>query len=85
MFIIIINIIIVGVLVFFILRLNSYIGLLEDKIIKQTEVTENLFQSLKEIVAEDYLQNDGRLKKFIYQKERNVIYNGQNLQESNEF
>lgn len=57
-------------------RLNWYIVSLEKKIQEQIDVTNNLRQSLKEIVAEDTLENDGRLKKYRIQKERNFIYNG---------
>lgn len=66
---------------FLIYRLNLYIINLEKKIEEQTTLTENLKQSLKEVIAEDFLQNDGRLKKFRIQKERNFIYNGTKLDE----
>ncbi len=64
---------------YFVYKLNKYISLLETKIEKEIELRENLVQSLKEIVAEGYLLNDGRLKKFIIQKERNIIFNGEKL------
>lgn len=67
--------------IFSIYRLNIYISSLEEKIKKQNELTENLFQSMKEIVAEDALQNDGRLKKYRIQKERNFIFNGNKADE----
>jgi hypothetical protein len=55
--------------------LTIYITSLEEKYAKQIELTENLHQSIKDIVAEDALENDGRLKKFRIKKERNFIYN----------
>ena len=66
---------------FLVYRLNIYIINLEKKIEEQVTLTENLKQSLKEVIADDYLQNDGRLKKFRIQKERNFIYNGRKLDE----
>ena len=39
-----------------------------------------MYYSLKELIQEDFLLKDGRLKKFIYQKEKNYIYNGKNLE-----
>ncbi|MEO6305587.1 MAG: hypothetical protein ABIP51_20660 [Bacteroidia bacterium] len=64
--------------------MNIYINVIENKFNKQIELTENLKQSLKEIVAEDALQNDGRLKKYRIQNERNFIYNG-NKADENEY
>ncbi len=70
---------------FIIFKLNSYIGLLEKKVEVQIELVENLTQSLKEVIAEGYLQNDGRLKKFAYQKEnRKIIFNGRSEEETME-
>ena len=66
----------------FIYKLNLYIGTLEEKLKAQIYLTENLKQSMKEIIAEDFLQNDGRLKKFNIQTERNVIFNGVRAEES---
>lgn len=76
--IIFLSIVVGFALVFYVFfKLNRYIQSLEDKVQRYLTVTENLKQSLTEIVAEGYLQNDGRLKKFSYQKEnRNRIVNG---------
>lgn len=57
-------------------KLNLYISKLEESHAEQIKLTGNLRQSLKEIVAEDFLLNDGRLKKFLIQKEKNVYFNG---------
>lgn len=82
-----INIIIgvISVILFFciylLINLNKYIEKLERDFLKQIEKTENLHQSLKDIISEDALENDGRLKKFRIQKERNFIYNGSKAQE----
>ncbi len=62
-------------------RLFLYIKKLEDKVQKSTNLSENLMQSLKDLVHEDFLLNDGRLKKLTYQKEKKKIYNGVLLQE----
>jgi ribosomal protein L30E len=68
---------------FVIYKLNLYIKSLEDKVGKQIILVENLTQSLKEVIAEGYLQNDGRLKKFSYQKEnRKIIFNGRSEEET---
>lgn len=82
-FILIISIVLIffSITTFLIYRLNIYIINLEKKIEEQVYITENLKQSLKEVIADDYLQNDGRLKKFRIQKERNFIYNGEKLDE----
>lgn len=69
--------------IYAIYRLNVYIASLEEKVDKQIELTENLKQSLKDILAEDTLENDGRLKKYRIQKERNFIYNGTKAEEGN--
>lgn len=60
-------------------RLFTYIKTLESTIQSNITKTENLFQSIKEIVHDDYLLNDGRLKKFRFQKENNKIFNGINV------
>jgi hypothetical protein len=57
-------------------RLFVYIKGLEEKVIEQVQKNENMFQSMKELVQDDFLLNDGRLKKFMYQKEKNGVYNG---------
>lgn len=44
-------------------------------------LSENLMQSMKELVHEDFLLTDGRLKKMVYQKEKKKIYNGVRLEE----
>jgi predicted Holliday junction resolvase-like endonuclease len=69
--------------IFSVYRLNNYISVLEDRYNKQIELTGNLQQSLKEIIAEDALENDGRLKKYRIQKERNFILNGNKVDEDN--
>lgn len=68
--------------IFSVYRMNFYIISLEKSILKQIELTENLKQSLKEIIADDFLENDGRLKKYRIQNEKNFIYNGQSLDET---
>ena len=75
----IINIILTLIMLFciyLVYRLNIYISSLEKKIQDQTILTQNLMQSLKDVIAEDALANDGRLKKFRVQNERDFIYNG---------
>jgi len=62
-------------------KLNIYISKLEDRLKKQIELTENLKQSLKEIIADGFLLDDGRLKKMHIQTERNVIFNGVKVSE----
>lgn len=62
-------------------RLFVYIKKLETKVEEQIEKNDNMFQSLKELVHEDYLLTDGRLKKLIYQKEEGRIYNGIKIEE----
>lgn len=37
---------------------------------------------MKDIIVEGFLQNDGRLKKFNIQTDRDVIYNGVQVQDS---
>ena len=74
--------ILIVVLFYLLYRMNIYLSTLEDRLAKQITLTENLKQSMKEIIAEDFLQNDGRLKKFNIQSERHVIFNGVNIEES---
>jgi cell division protein FtsL len=62
-------------------RLFAYINKLETKIDNMQEKSDNMYQSLKELVQEDFLLADGRLKKFIYQKDRNNVYNGIKVQD----
>ena len=69
-------------LVYILARLFAYIKRLEDIVQEQVDKNENMFQSLKEIVQDDFLLNDGRLKKMIYQNERNLIYNGIKVNDS---
>ena len=70
-------------IIYIIRRLNSYIVKLETKVTENITLVENLQQSLKEVIAEGYLQNDGRLRKFAYQKEtRNIIFNGRSEEET---
>lgn len=57
-------------------RLFVYIRGLEKKVAEQIQKNENMYQSLKEIVADDFLMTDGRLKKFRMQEEKEKIYNG---------
>ena len=80
---IIINIIFFLCLIFLIYinsRLYVYINSLEEKIKICIDKNDNMYYSLKELIQEDFLLKDGRLKKFIYQKEKNYIYNGKNLE-----
>ena len=67
---------------FVLYRINLYLNTLEEKISYQTALIENLKQSLKEIVAEDFFQNDGRLRKFQIQTERDIIVDGINVEEN---
>lgn len=67
--------------IYSIYKLNIYITKIEEKLSEQIKLTENLKQSLKEIIAEGFLKNDGRLKSFVMPKERNIIYNGIKLTE----
>lgn len=62
-------------------RLFVYIKGLELLVEKQIEKNENMFQSMKEIVQNDFLMNDGRLKKFLYQRDNTFIYNGVDVRE----
>lgn len=62
-------------------RLLVYIQKLESKIEQQIEKNDNMYQSLKELVANDYLLTDGRLKKLIIQKEDRRIFNGVKIDE----
>lgn len=57
-------------------RLYVYITGLEELIRQQISKNDRMFQSLKELVQEDYLLTDGRLKKFAMEKDKNKIYNG---------
>lgn len=63
-------------------RMNVYLSTIEMKLANQITLTENLKQSMREVIAEDFLQNDGRLKKFQIQNERHVIFNGVRVDES---
>lgn len=74
--------ILVCFLLYSIYKLNSYITGLEEKLGDQITLTENLKQSMKDIIVEGFLQNDGRLKKFNIQTDRDVIYNGVQVQDS---
>lgn len=80
-FAIAIPIILCGILFYILYRMNIYLSSLEERLVSQITLTENLKQSMKEIIAEDFLQNDGRLKKFQIQTDRHVIFNGVNVQE----
>jgi cell division protein FtsL len=68
--------------VYIVYRLNLYIEQLEKQVKDNITLTENLKQSLKDIIIENALENDGRLKKFRIQKERNVIFNGNKVDEN---
>jgi cell division protein FtsL len=57
-------------------KLNLYIAKVEQQFQEQVQLTGNLKQSLKELVADGFLLDDGRLKKLNIQQERNMIYNG---------
>jgi len=79
--ILIILIVIIFLAILSIYRLNLYISELEEKIEKSIELSQNLKQSLKELVIEGFLLDDGRLKKMIIQREKDIIYNGENILE----
>ena len=70
------SLILIVILFYLMYRMNIYLSTLETKLAQQITLTENLKQSLKDIIADDFLQNDGRLKKFNIQSERHVIFNG---------
>lgn len=76
-------IVIVAFFIYAVYRMNIYIISLEETVKNKITLIENLTQSMKEIVAEGMLQNDGKLKKLVIQKERNFIYNGRNVSEEN--
>lgn len=63
-------------------RLFVYIKNLEKIVQEQVDKNDNMFRSLKELVQDDFLLSDGRLRKFVYQKERNKIYNGVRIEEN---
>ena len=70
------NFIIISVIIFlfilfilFFARLFVYVLKLEQRVIQQEELAKNLMNSVKEIVQENYLKNDGRLKKFLIEPE----------------
>lgn len=73
---ILILIIVVAVTIYINARLFAYIKKLEDKVIEQKNLNDNLFNSMQELVQNDYLLSDGRLKKFTYKDDRNKYYNG---------
>lgn len=60
-------------------RLFAYIKGLEAITQENVTKTENLHQSMKEVIQDEYLLNDGRLKKFRFQKDNVKIYNGINV------
>lgn len=72
-----------GAVIYIFARLFSYIKKLEDKITEFADKTDNMHQSLGELVQEDFLLSDGRLKKMLYQREdKNNIYNGIKVNDS---
>ena len=60
-------------------RLFAYIKGLELITQENITKTENLHQSMREVIQDEYLLNDGRLKKFRFQKDNVKIYNGINV------
>lgn len=62
-------------------RLFIYIKSLESKVQDLINKNDNMYQSLNELVDHEYLLSDGRLKKFILQKDTNKIYNGIKIDE----
>lgn len=62
-------------------RLFVYIQKLETKVEEQIALNNNVIQSLRDLVDHDYLMSDGRLKKFLIQKEDRRIYNGVKIDE----
>jgi len=77
----IVIVLIVAISIYISARLFVYIQKLESKVEEQIEKNENMYQSLKELVANDYLLTDGRLKKLIIQKEGKRIFNGVKIDE----
>lgn len=67
--------------IYLVARLYSYIKKLESNVIEKIQLLENLQHSLNELVEEDFLLKDGRLKKFSIQKNRNRLYNGIKVEE----
>lgn len=56
---------------------------LEKKIENSTVIIENLKQSFKDVMIDSsFLMDDGKMKKMIVQKEKNMIMNGINLETS---
>ena len=71
-----------GLNVYFLIRLNKYLSIIENSIKQNIEITQNLKQSFKDALVDDsFLLDDGTIKKLQYQKEKNVIYNGLKLDE----
>lgn len=75
----IISIIVLIVILLFVLfivsRLFVYTLTLEDEVKKNREIQNNILRSLSEIVNEDLLNEDGRLKKMRIQKPKKPIIN----------
>ena len=63
-------------------RLFVYIKNLEVIVQEQINKNENMYQSLKDLVQDGFLLSDGRLKKMLFQKEKNRIYNGVSVEEN---
>lgn len=57
-------------------RLNLYISKLEKIILEQVRLSNNLKDSLKELVVDGFLLEDGRLKKYLYTNNDLVVFNG---------
>jgi len=63
-------------------RLNQYIIQLENKIENTTVIIENLKQSFRDVMVDaSFLLDDGKMKRMPIQKEKNMIYNGIDLEE----
>jgi len=57
-------------------KLYVYILGLETKLTEAITKNDNMYESLKELVADDFLLKDGRLKKFRIDSDSNRMYNG---------
>jgi len=79
---IILNIILIGVFFFVMVRLNGYIEKLEQKVQEVLTVQENMKQSFRNILVDSsFLLDDGKIKKTLMEESRVNIYNGNNLNE----
>lgn len=62
---------------YLIIRLNTYIETLESKLKESIHLTQNLKQTLLDILVDkSYLLDDGKVKKDLYQKDIDPMING---------